>query len=78
MIVLERDTYTLVCDFCGKEVEGFESLKAAEETANSKGWMPGEGTKLDGEWGATHRCPVCEARAKNILLEEGKKIKIEY
>jgi hypothetical protein len=60
MIVEEKGKSTLVCDVCGREVEGFESFDDALDYKNNEGWKSERGEQLDLQDGYIDICPHCQ------------------
>lgn len=55
----ETNNFVLICDNCGKEIEGFDCIDSACDYMESEGWGCEEGTKLDLTEGLMDICPKC-------------------
>jgi Fe2+ or Zn2+ uptake regulation protein len=55
MIDREYGKFVLVCDICGKEIDGFEDFHEAVKYKKENGW---KSEKYKGEWQDV--CPECQ------------------
>lgn len=59
MIAMEYGKFTLICDVCGEEVQGFDTFDDALDYKTEEGWRSKQGEQLDLKEGWVDVCPSC-------------------